>query len=111
MGHNTFNPPKPTVQATNGSDIYKMEEQLITIISSNALITVLASSGLQLSSVEILAVEPASVSDVPGWWKDKVVLDSDSSILAQSPAIVDTLAPEQASEGLTVKVSDSIVFL
>lgn len=85
-----------SLQASNGSDIYKMEEQLITVISSFALMSVLASSGIQLSSIEILAVEPASVNDVPGWWRDKVVLDSDSNLLAEGPAVVGSLAPSGA---------------
>ena len=78
-----------------------MEEQLITIITSNALINVLASSGLQFSTIEILAVEPASITDVPGWWTQKVVLDADSGLIAQAPAIASSIAPAGSSEAFS----------
>ena len=87
-------------QASIGSDIYKMEEQLITIITSSALTNVLASSELQFSDIEILAIEPASTTDVPGWWTEKVELDADSGLIAQAPTITSSLAPSGPSEAL-----------
>ena len=95
------------LQASSGSDIYRMEEQLITIITSNALINVLGSSGLQFSGIEILAVEPASIADVPGWWTEKVVLDSDSGLIAQAPAITSSLAPTGSSKDCYIEISGS----
>ena len=96
--------PCTALQASSGSDIYKMEEQLITIITSNALINVLGSSGLQFSGIEILAVEPASITDVPGWWTEKVVLDSDSSLIAQAPDLNSSLAPTASSKACYIKL-------
>ena len=55
-------------QAANGSTVYRMEEQLLTLLNSMALLNVLRSSGVKLSNIELLAAEPASDADLPGWW-------------------------------------------
>lgn len=55
-------------QAANGSTVYRMEEQLLTLLNSNALLNVLRSTGVTVSSIELLAAEPASDADLPGWW-------------------------------------------
>jgi hypothetical protein len=64
-----------------------MEEQLLTVISSNALLSVLVTSGLKLRSIVVLAIEPASQSDVPGWWTSQVDWKP-SGVVAQGPDVV-----------------------
>lgn len=59
-------------QAARGSDVQRMEEQLITVLGSQAALTVQNSCGPRLDRIDLLAAEPAESGVVPSWWENRV---------------------------------------
>lgn len=80
----------------------------MTIIGSNGLLNVLAGYRIQLDSIQLLAVEPASVNNVPGYW-NALIHDNPGNLLSAEPPS-SSLAPT-AGKAFSASITISRIFI